>query len=73
MKLVDKKMTTDLMQLLDMEEAMGDQLVKARRFCWYGHVLRKNKNNIPRRALDFCEKGTREMDRTMKTRLKQPE
>ena len=49
---MDKKSTNDLMQMLDLNKAI-DQLVKANSVCWYGHVLRKDKNNILRRALDF--------------------
>ena len=51
-KLVDKKSTKDLMQMLDLNETM-DQLTKANSVCWYGHVLRKDENNILRTALDL--------------------
>ena len=44
-KLVDKKMTKDLMQMLDLEETV-DQLVRANSICWFGHVLRKDKNKF---------------------------
>ena len=56
-KLVDKKSTKDLMQMLDLNEAI-DQQAKANSVCWYGHVLRKDKNNILRRALYSKAKGT---------------
>ena len=44
-KLVDKKSTKDLLQMLDMYEAI-DQLAKANSVRWYGHVLRNDKNNF---------------------------
>ena len=34
----------DLMQILDLNETI-DQLEKANSVGWYGHVLRKDKNN----------------------------
>ena len=37
-KLVDKKLTNDLMQMLDLDEII-DQLTKVH---WYGHVLRND-------------------------------
>ena len=51
-KLVDKKLTRDLMQMLDLNETV-DQLAKSNSVRWYGHVLRKDKNNLPRWALDL--------------------
>ena len=40
------------MQTLDMKETI-DQLAKTNSVHWYGHVLRKDKNNFLRRALDL--------------------
>ena len=51
-KLINKKSTKDVMQMLDLNEAI-DQLAKANSVCWYGNVLRKDKYNFLRRALDF--------------------
>ena len=48
-KLMDKKSMKDLMQILDLNETM-DQLAKDNRVRWYGHVLRKDKNNFLRRS-----------------------
>ena len=59
-KLMDKKSTKDLMQMLDMNETM-DQLASANSVRWCGHVLRKDMNNYQRRALDFKVKWTRKM------------
>ena len=43
-KLVDN-MTKDLSQMLDLSETI-DELAKANSVRWYGHVLRKDKNNF---------------------------
>ena len=57
-KLMDKKSIKDIMQMLDLNEAT-DYLAKANSVRWYGHVLRKDKNNFLRRPLDLRLKGTR--------------
>ena len=67
-KLKDKKLTKDLMQTLDLNETM-DQLAKANSVRWYGHVLRKDKNNFLRRALDLKVRGTMKRGRPKKTWL----
>ena len=64
-KLMDKNSTRDLMQMLDMNETM-DQLAKANCVRWYGNVLRKEKNNFLRRALDFKVNGTMKRGRPKK-------
>ena len=43
-KLMDKKSTKDLMQMLDLNETIN-QLAKANSVCWHGHLQRKDKNN----------------------------
>ena len=63
---MDMKTTKDLMQMLDLNVTV-DQLVKANSVRWYRHVLRKDMNNILRRAFDFNVKGTRKICRPMKT------
>ena len=67
-KLMDKKSSKDLMQMLDLNETI-DQLEKANSVRWYGHVLRKDKNNFLRLALKLNVKGTLKRDRPMKTWL----
>ena len=47
-----------------------DQLAKGNGVRWYGNVLRKDKNNFLRRALDLRVKGTRKRGRPKKTWLK---
>ena len=55
---MDRKSTKDLMQMLDLNEAI-DQLTKVNSFRWHGHVLRKDKNNVLRKALDLRVNVTR--------------
>ena len=67
-KIVDKKLTKYLMQMLDMNETID--LAKANCVRWYGHALRKYKKNIMRRALDLRVKWTRKWRRQKKMLLK---
>ena len=69
LKLMDKKSTKDLMQMLDFNEEI-DQLAKANSVHWYGHVLSKDKNMFLRWAIDFMVKGTMKRGRRKKTRLR---
>ena len=49
-KLVDIISTKNLMQMLDLNKAIdGKRSVCVR---WYGHILRKDKKNFMRRAID---------------------
>ena len=61
-----KNSIKDLMQMWDLNETI-DQLVRANCVRWFGHVLRKDKNNVLRRALDLKVKGTRKRGRQKKT------
>ena len=63
-KLMDKKSSKDLMQMLGLNETI-DHLARATSVRWYGYVLRKDMNNFLRRALDFKVKGTRKRGRPM--------
>ena len=65
-KLMDKKSTKHLMQMLELNEAI-DQQAKANSVCCYGNVLRKDKTNFLRRALDFKVKGKMKRGRLKKT------
>ena len=60
-KLLEKKSTKDLMPMLDLGETV-DHLVTDNGVRWYGHVLRKDKNNFLRGALDFEVNGIRKRD-----------
>ena len=68
-KLADKNLTIDLMQMLALDETI-DQLAKANSAHWYEHVLRKDKNNFLRRALHLKVKWTRKKCRPTKTLIK---
>ena len=68
-KLMDKKFTKDPMEMLELTETI-DQLARADSVRWYGHVLRKDKNNFLRRELDLKVKGKRKRGRPMKTWIK---
>ena len=65
-KLVNKKLAKDLMQLLDLNETI-EHLSKAISARWCGHVMRKDKNNTLRRALDLKVKWTRKRGMPKKT------
>ena len=45
-------------------------MARGNRVRWHGHVLRKDKNNFLRRAIDLKVKGTRKRGRPKKTWLK---
>ena len=66
--LMDMKSTRELLQMSNLNETM-DQLAKANGVRWYGHVLRKEKKNLLRRALDLKAKGARQRGRPKKTWL----
>ena len=68
-KLIDKKSTKDQMQMLDLNETI-DQRTRASSVRWYEHMLRKDKSNFLRRALDFKVKVKRKKGRSKKTWIK---
>ena len=57
------------MQMSDLNEAI-EQLAKASSVRWYGHVLRKDKNNYLKRALHANVKWKMKRGRPKKTWLK---
>ncbi|XP_006813953.1 uncharacterized protein LOC102807557, partial [Saccoglossus kowalevskii] len=65
-KLMDRKITEDLMQMLGLKEAV-DRLAKANGIRWYGHVLRREDGHVLRRALDLEVSGPRKRGRPKKT------
>jgi hypothetical protein len=71
-KLMDKKRTEDLMEMLGLEETVV-QMAKANGVRWYGHVLRKDDEHVLRKALEFEVKGPRKRGRPKKTWRKQVE
>ena len=68
-KLMDKKLTKDKMQMWHLNKTI-DQLTRANSVHWYGHVLRRDINIFLRRSLDLKIKGTEERGRQKKTWLK---
>lgn len=71
-KLVERKNTIELMNMLGVKECIV-KVVTANAVRWYGHVLRRSEDNILKRALTFTAKGTRARGRPRKTWLNQVE
>ena len=71
-KLVDRKRSEDLMEMLGLEERV-DQLARAHGVRWYGHVLRREDDHVLRKALDFEVRGRRKRGRPKKKWKKQVE
>ena len=65
-KLMEKKRTEDLMEMLRLKETVV-QMAKADGVRCYGHVLRRNDGHVLRKALQFEVKGKRKRGRTKKT------
>jgi len=65
-KLVDKKNTDELMNMLGLREIV-ENLAKASRLRWYGHVLRRDKDDALRKALSCKVDGQRQRERPRKT------
>ena len=53
-----KKITQEHMDMLGLKETV-DKLTKARRDSWYGHVLRRDDDNVLKIALDLEVRGKR--------------
>ena len=60
------------MVMLGLKETI-DKLAKANGVRWYIHVLRREEDDILRKALCFKVKGQRRRERLMKTRRNQVE
>ena len=57
-KLMEKKRTEDLMEMLGLKEAVV-QMARANGVKWYRHVLRRDDGHVLRKALEFEVKGKR--------------
>ena len=57
-KLMEKKKTEGLMEMLGLREA-AVQMAKANGVRWYRHVLRRDDGNVLRKALEFEVRGKR--------------
>ena len=51
-KLMEKKRTEDLMEMLLLKETVV-QMAKAKGVRWYGHVLRRDDGHVLRKALEL--------------------
>ena len=65
-KLMEKKRTEDLMEMLGWKETVV-QMAKANGVRWYGHVLRRDDGHVLRKALEFEMKGKKKRGRPKKT------
>ena len=64
-KLMERKRTEDLMNMLELKE-MVVQMAKANGVRWYGHVLRRDDGHVLRKALEFEVKIKRRRGRPRK-------
>ena len=65
-KLMAKKRTEDLMEMLGLKER-AVQMAKTNGVRWYGHVSRRDDGHILRKALEFEVRGKRKRGRPKKT------
>ena len=65
-KLMKKKRTEDLMEMLGLKETVV-QMAKMNGVRWYRHVLRRDDGHVLRKALEFEVKGKRKRGRPKKT------
>ena len=71
-KLSDRRNSEELMDMLEITESL-DRMAKASSMRWYGHVLRKEDENVIVRALEFQVSGSRGRGRPKQTWKKQVE
>ena len=65
-KLTENKSSEELMELLGLEETL-DRLAKANGMRWYGHVLRRDSDDVLKRTLGFEVVGRRRCRRPKMT------
>ena len=65
-KLMKKKRTEDLMEVLGLKETVV-HTAKASGVRWYRHVLKRDDGHVLRKALEFEVKGKRKRGRPKKT------
>ena len=65
-KLMEKKRTEELMEMLGLKETVV-QMAKVNGVRWYRHVLRGDDGHVLRKALEFEVKGKRKQGRPRKT------
>ena len=71
-KLVDRKNMEELMEMLGLKETL-DRMAKANGVRWYGHVIRRDDNNILKKAMMLEVNGKRKRGRPAMTWRKQVE
>ena len=65
-KLMERRRTEDLMEMLGLKETVV-QMAKVNGVRWYGHVLRRDDGHVLRKALEFEVKKKRKRGRPRKT------
>ena len=65
-RLMEKKRTEDLMEMLGLKET-AVQMAKANGVRWYWHVLRSVDGHVLRKALEFEVRGKRKQGRPKKS------
>ena len=71
-KLVNKKNMEELMEMLGLKE-MLDRMAKSNGARWYGHVIRRDDDNILKKAMMLEVNGKRKRGRSKMTWRKQVE
>ena len=71
-KLMGRKNTEELMEMLGLKE-MLDRMAKANGVRWYGHVVRREDDNIPKKAMMMEVNGQRKRGRPKMTWKRQVE
>ena len=57
-KLVDRKKMDQFMEMLGLKETL-DRMAKTNAVRWYGHVIRRDDDNIPKKAMMLEVNGKR--------------
>ena len=71
-KLVDRKNTEELMEMLGLKKTL-DRMAKANGVRWYGHVIRREDDNILKKAMMMEVNGQRKRGRPKMTWKRQVE
>ena len=71
-KLVDRKNTEELMEMLGLKKTF-DRIAKANGVRWYGHVIRREDDNVLKKAMMMEVNGQRKRGRPKMTRKRQVE
>ena len=71
-KLVDRKNTDELMEMLCLKKTL-DRMAKANGVRWYGHVIRREDDNILKKAMIMEVNGQRKRGRPKVTWKRQVE